>query len=828
MSTDQPANARRIRPEWRPFVGRPVVLATIPASLLAAATYFFWHPLESALGSYVLVGPAVAALLLVVTFLARMIRYTKTRYEIRPGRIIVETGTLFRERTVELDVENITLVEWQSPFFLRTLYGVGHVTVHEAGSASDSARLGYIAEADRTYARIGEHMSARGFSMQRQRRIQEETPGHLGALVDLTAELVELFWAVGLFGLSFLPDLWPLLVGDGASLVQLVAGNQGVFSETLGPDVFPRVRAGVIVVGGTCVSLAGGWLTMRYLDLVHRNYTLYNDVIDYIDGVLNENHKFIPLENLADTQLSRPLHKRFLGLSDVTLSSQGAENAIAFRSTPEGPGFARAIDDLVHRPVDRGGRADEPEQTEAPEHDREVGAESEGAFELSPDPARAMLGSIAVGFLLLVPLVLTLVFPLLAGWNERITLGLLTVSTVATGLLVAGGLTVAAGLASGGLALVRAWAFEFRFDDRGAHRIYDLISRDEKQFALERITSVSVYRNPLDWFAGTMTLRFRSIGSDEDLDFWGVPKDSDLVDGIRAHLDLGAAPSGKLDGALTPAYTLSDGLKARGPIYVLMAALLAPIPAVVAMVGFPAGRAMPAVFAALFGLVLLGHQLWRRIVHGRIRGTLFDDHLELTGGIIRHYRHIAPLEHVRAVQSRRYPGSDAGRLTLKTAGFPVATDHLADVVDLHHRVDARLAAMDGTAPPTRSEPGTEQPSFRPSAATELLRHTLWLLIAVGLVVMPYVFLYYRRVLYTVENGRLVADAGLYFAHRTTILFGRVDHIESNRKAVQYLTSTRNIQVYTVGSRECDLVLRSLSQSSGALEQIRERLAFGDD
>ena len=836
MSADtrEPPTVETIRPARYPFIFRPVLFAAIPAGLLVAVSFFFWRPLQSVLAPYTLAIPGLAALILLVTLFRRGIRYVKTRYEVRPDRIIVETGTLFREKTVELDVENITLVEWKSPFLLRTFYDVGHITVQEAGSAAKPAHLAYLREPGELYETIGEQMSARGFSMQRKRRIQEQTPGHLGALVDLTAQQVKIFWALGLGLLSVLPDLMPLIVGEGPSLLQLFAGNYEVFSEQLGPDVFVRARLGALFLTTAFVLLAGGWLVIRYVDLVQRTYTLYDDVIDYVDGFLNETHKFIPLENLADTQVSRPVYKRLLGLSDVTLSSQGAENAIVFKSTPDGSSFAESIDELVHRAPDPGAPvadSERPETTARPpaEDEPATGERSrEADLDLRPDYLRAALHSVGAG-LLIVPLVLSIVVPFLFGaTTETIELGPIVVASLGGAFLVGAGLIAASSLGGAVWWLVRARATDFRFDQRGAHHTFDLFSKTDKQFALERITSVSMYRNPLDWIAGTMTVRIRSIGSDEDIDFWGIDHDPEILETIRRRLGLTAPLSGKLDGDLTPAYRLVDGVKAHAPLYLVVGTVFAAGLAAVAYLDFPTHGLVPALVSAA-GFASAGlQQTIRAVVQGRIRGTLFDDHLEVAGGIVRHYRHIAPLEHVKSVESRRLPLSDAGRLTFKTAGFPIAVDHLTDVAALPPRVDERLAVVggdDGRAQMDREAPPA---TFEPSAATEALRYTGLLLVGIGIVVVPYAFVYYRRVDYTVEAGRLVADSGLYFDRRVTVLFNRVDHLEANRRFVHYLTGTHDIQIFTVGTRVCDLTLRSLAQSADALDLIRDRLAFDDN
>ncbi|MFB6373785.1 MAG: hypothetical protein ABEN55_11920, partial [Bradymonadaceae bacterium] len=56
------STSQRLRPAWRPFVGRPVATAAIPAGLVMAASWFFQQPLTSVLGEYAFVAPAVALL----------------------------------------------------------------------------------------------------------------------------------------------------------------------------------------------------------------------------------------------------------------------------------------------------------------------------------------------------------------------------------------------------------------------------------------------------------------------------------------------------------------------------------------------------------------------------------------------------------------------------------------------------------------------------------------------------------------------------------------------------------------------------------------------
>ncbi|MGM0558065.1 MAG: PH domain-containing protein [Myxococcota bacterium] len=811
--------AVQLRPAVRPFVLRPIFYAMVPSGFMLGGSYFFWTFWKSVLGSFALAIPVIAVTLLVVVLVERVVRYGKTRYEVGPERIIVETGTIFRSRKVELDLRNVTLVEWNSPWLLRKFYDVGHVTAQEAGSAAQPAKIAYVEHPGRLYERIGEHMRNRGFSMRREQRIRQEEPGHLGAVVDLTASFIALFWAVILVGVQFAAEALPLLIGEGPSLLQLVMGNYEVFAESTAVSTLVRARIGALVLGTVAVALTGFGVFVAYLDLLHRTYTLYDDVIDYVDGFLNETRKYIPLENLADTEVSRPFFKRILGLSDVRISSQGAENSISFASTPNGPAFAEAIEGLVRRIEAAGVEQAREEPGASGTMDGVVAAESTGetVFELQPEPLRAAMRGFGLSTLLISGAVGFLFdfFGEPSDMNFMTAIGLW--GAVVTALLALA-LTAAVG---GFWWFAKAKRTFLAVEERGVRKTFDLFSRNDRRFSLERITSITVIRNPLDRMLGTMTVRFRSIGSNEDLDFWGISDDTPLLPTLRERFGFDddsrrTETFDARDGRLSPEFHVVDAVRARAPIYALL--LLPFVAGGIATVMY-APLDSRAVFAVSIGLPLLGMAVdvgLRGLIQSRIRGDFRKNHVEVSGGIFRHYRHFAPIEHVKAVESVRYPGSRFGRLTCRTAGFPIKVDHAAEIERLHEYVDSRLA----DEPRSRPQPlGT----YAPHLPTEMLRSSLLAATVIGIPVLFVLYAYYRRVEYMVEPGRVVADSGLYFARRVTVLFGRVDHIESKKSFAHGVFDTYDVEVFTVGSPQTDLVLRSVRRLDGAVETVRGQL-----
>jgi uncharacterized membrane protein YdbT with pleckstrin-like domain len=813
-------STKTLRPEFRPFVIRPTMFAAIPGGFLLAGSFFFWTFLGSLIGDFAWAVPGLGAAIIAFVLVERLVRYSKTRYRLTPDQVIVETGTIFRSRAVELDLANVTLVQWESPWLLRKFYGVGHVTAQEAGSAAQPARMAYIRNPGDVYSLIGEYMRAHGFRLERSRKVQQEEPGHIGATVDLTYSIVAMFWAVILVGFQIALEAMPLIIGEGPSLLQLVLGNYDVFADSTSIPVLAKARIGAVVLGIATVGLTGAGVLIAYLDLLHRRYILYDDVIDYIDGFLNETRKFIPLENLADTEVSRPVFKRVLGLSDVRLSSQGAENSIAFASTPNGPAFAEAIERLVNESKKEPRQVSSRSSSDVPEQQSAVETDDERRLVLEPEPIRAALRGFGTTTIVLSAFI-GLAFDYLGESFEFNFLSAIGIwGAAVTGVLALG----AAAALGAGWWIIKARRTSFVLDDRGVRRTFNLLSSNDTRFALERITSFSVFRNPIDRLLGTMTVRFRSIGSDEDLDFWGIDENSELMRMVRARFGIddgsGADPVSfdAREGRLTPAFRLLDGLTAKGPFYGLLAIPFLTV-ALIAVILEPTYTVWIVLGMGAVPVAIIGpHMAVRALIHRLMQGEVLNTHVEVSGGIFVRYKHIAPLEHVKAVESVRYPGSSSGALTFRTAGFPIGAGHVPEVKQLHEHVDNKLSAP-------ANEVGDAAPiaEYKPHVGTQMVRHSWMALTVIGLPVLLWLYAFYRRVEYRLERRRLLGDSGLYFDKRVTVLFDRVDHIESKKTLAHGLFDTYDVEVYTVGSPLTDLVFRSLERDTRALETIRRQL-----
>jgi membrane protein YdbS with pleckstrin-like domain len=806
-----------IRPLARPFVVRPTLFVTLPCAFLGAANYFYWGVLHHYLGAMAFVFPVSCVVIPLLVLALRIVRYRKTTYELRPDRIVVRTGTLFGERTIELDLEQITMVEQRSPFLLDRFYGAGHITAQEAGSATQNARLAYVADPGRLYARIADSMRARGFSMQRETRVRRERPGPGGALLDLVGRLAAFLYAVVIFGFNSVQDIWVFLADDGGpSVRQLVEGNYDVFAETpFALDVLVDMRIGTIVLGALALLWGGLFIGAIYIDLLRRTYTLYDDVVDYEDGFLDKTYRFIPLENLADTKFEQPLHKRLFGFGDLRVSSRGASSAIVFQSLPRGGEFAAALEGLIEQTPDAP-RIDLHPQAEVEGEVEPEGAAPRRRRTVRPWPLRAVVGAI-VGVLPLAALFMAVPIFVVAQ-DEVFEIG--PVSLASFGALLVGALVVTAGLAVVGAVQrgVKAWATEYSFDARRVVETFDFLTSRTTTFNIDKITSMSVLRNPLDLLMGTVTVKLRSIGTHETIDLAGIRHDREMIADLLEAVDLGAGAGASRPAPLDswrPDYSIGREMLAQWPIFAAMLSVWG--------AGFALGSLVDQMLwfglgAIVVTMVLVVPYLWwRAVYHRRVHMRFFENHLEVGGGLLIRFTHRAAWRHIRNIDALRYPLSTHGHLALATGGgYSLTVGHLPDLFARQDRLDEHLGGLRSTPADART--------CAPHPATEVLRHLHFVVTLLTLPLSgPLVYLRYRRAEYLLERGRVVAEVGLVYRSRKTIRYDRIDHLETGRGLANTVFGTGDIEIYTVGSISRDLVLRSLHDIEGPLSTIRERI-----
>jgi uncharacterized membrane protein YdbT with pleckstrin-like domain len=259
-----------------------------------------------------LVGPSV--------WLAN-VAWTKERYEIHDGHLVAHSGGLTSDRTLELDLKNVTHVKQYLSWIRYKFFDVGDVIVQSAGSSSAEVVFRSVRDPDELFEQLRGLMRDKGFSLRGEKLLVREQPSTLGTLVECGSI------ALGLAAFGF----WTGASGLGAALA---SGEDWI--------VLLTTVGGLVVAAG-----AGVFLVLHFFDLKRRTYEVFDDVVEYREGFLSRTNAFIPYENIADAGTKQTFLDQFLGLYDVKVSCQGSGSEVSFRRLARGPEVQAAVRSLV-------------------------------------------------------------------------------------------------------------------------------------------------------------------------------------------------------------------------------------------------------------------------------------------------------------------------------------------------------------------------------------------------------------------------------------------------------------------------------------------------
>ncbi|MBA2661550.1 MAG: PH domain-containing protein [Bradymonadaceae bacterium] len=798
-----------IKPQFKPFVIRPT-LQLAAALMVLLGTGF-------AIGVIVdappILGVGLAFLFVVLVGLklgARVVRFQKTTYSFYPERVILHTGGLIGERSVDLQLKNITQIGATLPFIENRLYKSGNVTIQAAGSAGAEITMESVADPMFFYDELAKRMRANGFSIKRTQEIQRERPGLVGTSLEMGEKAV---WA--LFSLAILLAQFSVAVAN-------VLSDDKIASDSLGFYAF-------LATTGFVALLGVAWSALHFIDLLQRTYILYDDVIDYHDGFMTQRHRFIPIENLADVTLSQSLPRRMLNIADLVVSCQGADTNIKFKVMPRAEQFKANLERLIRarapRPMastnaglDVLGAPDDHGVAVAPVRRPTL---NRPELELRISLARAIGGTlISHGIFVAAAIALGAVaISIVVGLDIDGIEEVVAASGIATLVLlvVVAAVVVRVGVTHG----VNHYATRYRIDDHKLGLHFSLFNKRQVEFTLDKVTAVSVSHGIFDRLFKTASLTFNSIGSSETVVFEHVPNGRATAAEILERIGLSG---GQAQSVLRSDFSMGQFVRARALSVAVWTTLIA-INVVVAIFA-PMFWLLVAFF--VFAMVLrFAHHV---VFYQRCRLDLFADRLHLRQGIFTIHHHHAALHHIKHLQSMRYIGSETGRLSWVVGGGAGAgLDYLSRVDMLHERLDATLYAH--PIKPVRQPSEFDTTTLR--TAQRAVSNALVRLVVTSFILLPLVALLpftvalsvarARRTRYVAQSRRVVATWGLIYRSRKTILYNRIDHLTTSRGLLNKMFGNGNVGVATVGSNVTDMVLAEIKDHQGFYSIVEEHL-----
>jgi membrane protein YdbS with pleckstrin-like domain len=775
---------REFKPIRMPFMIPRVVAALILTVLLSAGIF-----IAAAFGLLPLLLLLLPIWLLIPlpAVYAAHVAYRKERYEIHGDHLVAHRGGLLSDGRTELDMRNITHVRLRLPWLRHRFFKIGDVRVESAGSAASEITFSSILEPTEVYEQIQELMRDNGFSLKRGVQLHKESPTATGALTDIVrtglGAIFTLVWVViGTFGLA--------------------AGAAEAAGELGGAAV--AILGGGFAVGSVVLAIAG--LTVRYLDLTRRTYSVYEDTVEYTEGFLTRDNAFIPFENIADAATNRTAIDQILGLYDVSVSCQGSASEIKFRRLSGGPALQESIRTLVAEAA----RIKREKPVRAPESAEEKGGHG------TPKPKKRIASSRA------------LVNPD-EVWTATLKMHMMRAQAPLLLTLPAFPLWVLAAIS----VAIRVSRTTFHIGTDSMGMDFSFIGARHMEFAYDKVTGVQITRNPFDRIFGTVTVQIWSIGSPQPLTLANVREDS--LD-LPALLRQCGVPADEAEGELQQSFGLRVWFiqNALSVSFLLLLALV--LMAVSLLVFPPLLLLMP-----LLALVPVPAAVVTMLRTRRQRVTFHPDHIETQTGIFFRKHAYVRYDNIKKVETVAIPFTDQGRFKVYVAGERIVQQkgqqgsqvkvpysmQGAYIHDISTKVDAMDALLLGVIEPHQilgEHPqdddvlSTSKPAIANSIVPlAIISLFIWPLLAF----IPIVAWQVKVRRYDVETDRVVERGGILFKKVVSVLFNRIDSLQQHQGALGKAFRNGQVTILTAGSSSPDFTVSNVPDYTEVYDTIRK-------
>ncbi len=744
------------------------------------------------IAAYFLAGISVLFLLIALILIIPLkyylmsIRYKKERYIFQQNRMIHKSGSIFSDRETELIVRNITHVTMRLPFIENKFFSTGSISIESAGSGISEIFLVSIPKPEETYKQITDLMKANGFSLQKNELVQKERPNVIGVFFEVFKTF---------FGTLFSAFL--VLAYIGGNLLAIAAENI--------LWVFPIIALAIFIL--LIRSL------FQFLDLKNRVYFLYKDTITYKEGFLSRNYSFIPIENLADSTLTQTLIDKIFSLYDVKLSCQGTKQEIHFKNMQNGPKLESNIDNIIDKTESLASKKPQKQKqseenklaqkSEVPKA-RKLDADTSFTAEYRMDTARTI-----------VPLAILSVifFPLILFGAIGIVGLIIKISTT-----------------------------RFLIKTRSVEKRYNFLTQKNTEFTNEKIMAVIFKENFIDKIFNTCSIHFWSIGSSEDIQFVNIKKTEGLYDSILAKS--GIRPKEHIYH-IQPRFRFFEMLKAILPLTVIFL-IAAPLSLAVAALVSPVLAIIPASIIALLIMILIVVVLYKRYYYSRSRMTFSEEFINFRRGIFFRESYYSLYDNIKDITTTRYPFSRYGTIKFNIAGEHIIQqgknqsiqsnsfriNYVNDIGVKDELLDTIFHTRPGKDYIAKMEKDIED--YIPKnlmLSRPDLANTLFMLILISVILFPLIILlpitiplgiwHIRVKSYIIQPYRVISRSGILYKKQTSVVFSKIDHINSSQGMLNKMFHNGNISVNTTGSSSPEMVINNIHDYQAFFDLLKK-------
>jgi membrane protein YdbS with pleckstrin-like domain len=765
-------------------------------------------------------------------FINLKVAFKKTSYQFFDKKIIVKRGTLFSDNSIELVVKNITHVIMIKPFFVNKFFGVGNIIVELAGSASSEGFLFYIDKPEIIYENIKEIMQNNGFSLKKEKLIQEEKPNIIGVLI----ETGRLFLGV-IFGFF-------ILMGFISPI--------GIF---FGPIA-------MIIAMLVLILILLGTVFMFFMNSYIRKYSVFEDVVIYEEGFLTKVYSFLPIENLADSTITQTLIEKIFSLYNVRISCQGASHNVLFKNLKNGNKMERNIDVLIKNMKPLVGKNKEKIDPTIvamklqPGKIDKIEYENKFVFETKMDFTRSISTLIIVAIGIIIGMTI---------------IGLITNSlfiTLPLGIFIA-----FIGLFAGGIGTIIAISFtKFFIFERGIAEKFNFLNKRNIEFSTDKITGVVFHKNILDKFFGTFTTTFWSIGSGININFKNIKEKEFLKENILKKV--GIKKEEKIYKVKSD-FNVINLFKANIVLTIISALLI--------LAGlFLAIENIIFLILPILIIIIIGIIAYYKNVFYKTSELIFTkNYAYFRAGIFFINEYYSSYNNIKDITSIRYPFSKHGSITFNVAGETYGqTEQSGDkmsvlsltggtrnntsalfaphIFTIHYseKIDEKNDLIDiifykrpkkeeviefenklknyKTQKIIISKPSIKNPLFGTGIILGIIGIILSFFLLIGnmielvgatwflyIIILFVVFWKTKVIDYSIEPYRVLEQSGIFYRKQTSIVFNKIDHLTNYEGLLNKIFKNGSITIHTTGSSMPEIIIVNIKEFRSFYKKLEQ-------
>ncbi|MFH1316981.1 MAG: PH domain-containing protein [Candidatus Woesearchaeota archaeon] len=751
------------------------------------------------------------------------VQYRKQKILFYSDKIIMKGGGIFSDFENELIVKNITHVKLILPFIENKIFRTGSVYIESAGSGRIEISLNSFDRPKEMYEYMMKVMKMNGFKLTQNNLIMHEKPNTLGAFF----EVFKSFSGIIIFLLYF----------GAASTSGLNALKK----------ISPGIQIPIMIAIFLILAIIIIFLILRFLDLKKRAYNVYSDTITYSEGFLTKHSSFIPVENLADAELTQTLIDKIFGLYDVKISCQGSGQEILFKNMVNGEKMEKTIDSLISKkqPVFKEDKKSIPakssEKRQAMTAKKSI-PKTSFSIELTMDKKRTLIPIVVIFLIVIIGAIISLIFTLaglVAIFYAGLFLGIAFVTNI-----------------------IRMAFTKFRVNKQSVEERFDFITQKNTEFSNDNITGIVVRESIIDMLFNTMTVEFWSIGSSQSIKFRNIKKRQGLLDNIIAKLGIEDEKGIYHIGSI---FNIMDFFKATLFISffaVLGIILLSIITVMINLVLF-----LPIILIIMLYIMIIWY---RGIYYKRSKMDFFKTYVYFTRGIFIREKFFILYDNIKDITTIQYPFSPKGNITFNVSGETlvgqgknqtlrsnsftisyadniVIKDDMIDIIFLKRPSAQQISMIENRPDQYAKDVLTEKPMARNTMVPLLiilgilnlvflfpiillfsivtLNIMIILTFGSALLILDFIIIYLtylsiRMRSYIIQNYRILSKSGIFYKKQVSIIYGKINHISYTQGMLNKMFNNGNVQLFTTGSSNLELNLKDMKEFNQFYDQLK--------